>query len=723
MKKILKALTLILALTVLGTNTTYASPARISGTDRYATATAISTRAYKTSSHVVIANAHSYVDALPGSSLANALKAPILLATKDDIPSATLVELNRLKPREAYILGGEAVLSKTLESKLTHLGLKVTRLGGANRHATSELIYRTFAQLKPNAPVAFSVNEVDAVASGAYRKDAVGLIYINPITPSTFAANLTVEKTAIGGNARITEDLYTALGCSQRIGGSDRYDTAALLAEKSGYKKAFLVNSTAFIDAFTVGTLSFVEQSAILLTEKEAIPQRTRNYIEKNRISDITLIGGTNVLSDRLLEDKTPAPTPAPIKTGTPPVESYKPGDRSTYGYWNDANHYSTEILMSPEAIEKYNTAQIATAPSLTELANYSESVTGSSVTKAITSISSPIANRYSANGTYRGDSYYNQLKTNLNLNAIPKTVTVQFGFVVTRTLLRTYPTWDGSHDKGSTFIDYFNETAVYPWEEIAITHTSKDGKWVFATTYNYSGWIPVENVATTTKADMLKRARGKNFVIITERQITAGGKLLDMGTRLNLVKETANSYTVDLPLRGTSGELNTAPVTIAKSQASKGYLPYSKAMLIYQALKFYGEPYGWGGMYNTRDCSGFLLDSHRVFGLKLPRNSGQQGRESLGNRTWFSGLSGLNAYLSKLKTQPIGAGMYMPGHVMMYIGVDQSGTPYMMHQYAGHYEKGRYVSVRACLPTPVTIQMPSKTYLESIYAMVEFVQ
>src|SRR5699024_1832041 len=61
------------------------------------------------------------------------------------------------------------------------------------------------------------------------------------------------------------------------------------------------------------------------------------------------------------------------------------------------------------------------------------------------------------------------------------------------------------------------------------------------------------------------------------------------------------------------------------------GYLPYTKENIILQAFKFKDESYGWGGLNNTRDCSAFIMDIYRSFGLRLPRNTQDQGAKSLG--------------------------------------------------------------------------------------------
>ena len=57
-------------------------------------------------------------------------------------------------------------------------------------------------------------------------------------------------------------------------------------------------------------------------------------------------------------------------------------------------------------------------------------------------------------------------------------------------------------------------------------------------------------------------------------------------------------------------------------------YLPLTRANLLRQGFKFLGERYGWGHSYNARDCSGFVSEVYRSFGVQLPRNTRDQARQ-----------------------------------------------------------------------------------------------
>jgi NlpC/P60 family len=72
---------------------------------------------------------------------------------------------------------------------------------------------------------------------------------------------------------------------------------------------------------------------------------------------------------------------------------------------------------------------------------------------------------------------------------------------------------------------------------------------------------------------------------------------------------------------------LSRLPCCKKSKDTSADYLPLTRANIIRQAFKFLGERYGWGDLYNGRDCSGFASDVYRSMDVLLPPNSGAQGR------------------------------------------------------------------------------------------------
>ena len=94
---------LILALLLMVTPV-FAAQIRISGKNRYGTAVQVSREVFTQADYAILANGDKFVDALPGSTLANVLKSPILLVTKTSVPKETLAEMERVKVKNIYVV-------------------------------------------------------------------------------------------------------------------------------------------------------------------------------------------------------------------------------------------------------------------------------------------------------------------------------------------------------------------------------------------------------------------------------------------------------------------------------------------------------------------------------------------------------------------------------------------------------------------------------------------
>ncbi len=83
---------------------------RLAGSDRYATAAAISAANYGPGVPVFVATGLNFPDALAGAALAGRVGGPLLLVTRDTVPAATAAELARLNPASITILGSTGVV-------------------------------------------------------------------------------------------------------------------------------------------------------------------------------------------------------------------------------------------------------------------------------------------------------------------------------------------------------------------------------------------------------------------------------------------------------------------------------------------------------------------------------------------------------------------------------------------------------------------------------------
>lgn len=111
---------------------------RLAGDGREATAARIAETAYPTGAdHVVLASGGNFADALAGTPLAAALRAPLLLSPVEALSPVTAGSLQALEPETVTVLGGVNVISESVEDQLTGMGYAVRRIAGDGRTETA----------------------------------------------------------------------------------------------------------------------------------------------------------------------------------------------------------------------------------------------------------------------------------------------------------------------------------------------------------------------------------------------------------------------------------------------------------------------------------------------------------------------------------------------------------------------------------------------------------
>jgi len=356
--------------------------------------------------------------------------------------------------------------------------------------------------------------------------------------------------------------------------------------------------------------------------------------------------------------------------------------------FWTAKLPDPDSLIMDGEAIEAFNRDILHTLPDLVyDLTSYPASLDSNQLTEKITRRPFPEEDRYS-NGIKVEQSFYEYLLQQMNLPGIREQNSVTPALTVRRTSIRTFPTAAESRWKSrTTDFDLFQETAVGPAEPVLLLHQSLDGRWYFVQTYNYNGWMPAADVTLARdRQTWLDYIQPGNFLVVTGNRLKLDngpdpGMELTMGTRVPLITEgTAHgqTYTILLPARGKDGELEIMTALVpADADVSVGYLPYTRANIIEQAFKILHEPYGWGGLFNGRDCSAFVMDIYKSFGIMLPRNSDEQ-EKSAGLTVRFTDAD-RNQRHTLLDSLLPGASLYTPTHEMLYLGRHQ-GRYYVIH-------------------------------------------
>ncbi|WP_425605661.1 SH3 domain-containing protein [Pseudoxanthomonas daejeonensis] len=301
-------------------------------------------------------------------------------------------------------------------------------------------------------------------------------------------------------------------------------------------------------------------------------------------------------------------------------------------------------------------------------------------------------------------------LQRALALEAIPATQPLRYGLVVHRAALRAFPTrLRAFSSAGDTDIDRFQESALFPGDAVAVLHRSRDGQWLFVASERYAAWIEAAHVAVGDRDTVLGYAQRAPYVVVTGATVRTtytpeeprvSALQLDMGVRLPLradwpPMQAVNgqhpyaSHVVDLPVREADGRLALVPALIPRSaDVSDDYLPLTAANLVRQSFKFLGERYGWGHSYDARDCSGFVSEVYRSFGVLVPRNTRDQAISPALDRVAFDAGDSRDQRMAAVRDLQIGDLVYIPGHVMMALG-HQRGLAFMIHDTNGGSWRG----------------------------------
>lgn len=294
---------------------------RVSGSNRYATAAAISrlqwdnvgSRYYGTGygpEDIVIASGTNPADALAGGSLAAQLGGVMLLTDRDYLPKETRAEIERATESlywgdytvTVWVLGGPGAVSEAVFKELA--GIRnvdvATRISGTTRYDTAAEIATALNDEVGTGSTAYIVNGfawADALAVGpvaAYDSAPVLLTAASDVPTSTMdwlAANSITNVVVVGGEGVVAPAAFNELDAlydTTRVAGTSRYDTAKNIAlygvNNLGMdgSLATLASGANFADALCAAPISWWTGGPVLLTQPTALHPAVVEYFETN---------------------------------------------------------------------------------------------------------------------------------------------------------------------------------------------------------------------------------------------------------------------------------------------------------------------------------------------------------------------------------------------------------------------------------------------------------
>lgn len=308
---------------------------RTSGADRYATAAQVAKSNWTTTDNVVLVSGEGYADSVSASALAKKLDAPILLTTPDTLSSDAESAIEQLKPKNIYVIGGNASISQSIRSNLK-TDYNLVELGGANRYETNVKVAEKLVELGVSASDVLVVggegfSDALSVAPVAAAKGQILLLANNNESSIQsvidFVKDNSSKVTVVGTKNVINDAIYNALGASTRVdGGSDRFATNlnVLKEFKDSLKndKLYVANASPatpdnlYADALVASALAGKYTAPLVLVDKDEsdATDNAIDYIKDNATTstDLNVIGGTGVVSDSIVDKINKAVNPTP---------------------------------------------------------------------------------------------------------------------------------------------------------------------------------------------------------------------------------------------------------------------------------------------------------------------------------------------------------------------------------------------------------------------------
>lgn len=274
-------------------------------------------------------------------------------------------------------------------------------------------------------------------------------------------------------------------------------------------------------------------------------------------------------------------------------------------------------------------------------------------------------------------DSFFNSMKENANFD---KYKSINKNALTLKHLsIRAFPT--SSPLLHSPFVagegfpfDYMQNSTISSNKPILLSHYSKDKEWAYIFTSFTGGWVKSDDIVIVDQKYTNLWQKAQQIFLIKD-----GVSVYDkdsrflfksrIGMMLALVDEDSKNYTV-LTISSYKGN---KPLylksKISKKIAHKGIMAFNNKNIELIINEISKSKYGWGGIYDQRDCSSSIRDFYAPFGIWLPRNSFQQSRkgeiitlDSLDNEEKIK--------IIKEKAIPFKTLIYKKGHILLYVGI-----------------------------------------------------
>lgn len=287
------------------------------------------------------------------------------------------------------------------------------------------------------------------------------------------------------------------------------------------------------------------------------------------------------------------------------------------------------------------------------------------------------VGNSYGENLNLIDKSFFDSMQKNSNFNHY-KSVNKN-ALTLKHLNIRAFPTskplFKNPSLAGEGFpFDYMQNSSISANKPVFISHYSVDKEWAYIFTSFTGGWVKANDLVIIEKKYTSLWQKAEQIFLIKD-----GISIYDennvflfksrVGMMLPLIKEDKENYIVLSVSSYKNSQANYHKSKIPKNISHKGVMDFNKNNLKLVIDEVAKSKYGWGGIFNERDCSSTIRDIYAPFGVWLPRNSSQQSK--VGKIINLDGLSDKQKLkLIKEKAIAFKTLLYKKGHILLYVGI-----------------------------------------------------
>ncbi len=194
----------------------------------------------------------------------------------------------------------------------------IFRYGGLDRYDTAAIVSSQVFDSSETVIVATGMDFPDALAaSGLAGVRNAPILLTRPeslpaVVPPEIERLGARHAIIVGGTGAVSSIVERALRDTlglevTRVGGADRYETAALISDeiaaRGGGRQAFIARGDLFPDALAASPFSFSRRAPILLVRPDSMPPATAAALSRLRPSSVYVLGGVGAVTDAVAAD------------------------------------------------------------------------------------------------------------------------------------------------------------------------------------------------------------------------------------------------------------------------------------------------------------------------------------------------------------------------------------------------------------------------------------